>query len=140
MSDSDARTVRLAHPEISIEELDVFLSAVQRDGYLDRAKLDAAGMKLEKAHRIQVAVAAFLRPKRASERLTQRLDQARKAVEAALARNEAPPVKDSELSESIPPRLRELAADQSIAELYSESTLDALRARESQLLQLPRPV
>ncbi|MFT3836059.1 MAG: hypothetical protein QM723_03555 [Myxococcaceae bacterium] len=137
---SDARTLRLAYPEISVEELDVYASAVTPDGYLDRSKLEAGGMKLEKAHRIGIAVAAFLRPRRAQQRLAARLDQARLAVETAIAEHEAPPKKDSELAEMIPQRLRELNGDKAFSELYSDSTLSALKQREAQLLQLPRPV
>jgi hypothetical protein len=137
---SDARTLRLAYPEISVDELDVYVSAVTPDGYLDRNKIEAAGMKLEKAHRIGVAVAAFLRPRRAQQRLSERLDQARTAVEAAIAQQQPIPPRESDLAETIPQRLRELGTDHAFSELYSETTLSALRQREAQLLQLPRPV
>lgn len=137
---SDARTLRLAYPEISVAELDVYASAVTPDGYLDRTKIEAGGMKLEKAHRIGIAVAAFLRPRRAQQRLSERLAQARLAVETAIAEQKAPPKKDSELAETIPQRIRELSGDKAFSELYSQGTLDALRQREAQLLQLPRPV
>ncbi len=137
---SDARTLRLAYPEITPAELDVFLKAVLPDGEFDLKTLEARGMKLEQAHRIHVAVQAFCGPRRSAQKLEMRLSEAKFKVEAALARKEAPDAHELELAESLPAKLRELRSDRKLKELYSEATLATLQARERELMALALPL
>jgi hypothetical protein len=153
---ADARTLRLAHPDVSPEKLASFIRYQQ---VLLKALVDSSGddwagrfafshakalkeSKLDGLEQRQIAsaVESFCGRRWAARTVAERLAVAKKAVEEATARGVAPPAKDAALLEKAPDELKHLEDLTELEATLGSVTIASFEAREAELLELHRSV
>jgi hypothetical protein len=153
---ADARTLRLAHPDVSPERLEAFITYQRvllkaliessgddwagRFAFGHAKALKESGLDGLEQRRIATAVDAFAGRRWAARTVAERLEVAKKHVADAKARGAAPAAKELALVEKAPAELAELEDLHELEERLGAVTLSSLKAREAELLELHRAV
>jgi hypothetical protein len=153
---ADARTLRLAHPDVSPEKLDAFIryqrvllkALIESSGddwagrfAFGHAKaLKDSGLDGLEQRRIATAVEAFAGRRWAARTVAERLEVAKKHVADAKACGVAPAAKEARLVEKGPDELKELDDLTELEARLGAVTMASLKAREGELLELHRSV
>jgi hypothetical protein len=153
---TDARTLRLAHPDVSPEQVEAFiryqrtmlkaLMETSGDDWAGRfafghaRALKASGLDPLDQRRIASAAESFCGRRWAARTVTDRLAEARARVEEARARGAEAPAREISLIEKAPEELKHLEDLSELEEVLGPATMASLKSREAELLELHRSV
>jgi hypothetical protein len=153
---ADARTLRLAHPDVTPEKLEAFVRYQKvllkalidssgddwagRFAFSHAKGLKESGLDALEQRRIASAVEAFCGRRWSARTVAERLEVARKNVADATARGTKPSAKDATLVEKAPDELAHLEDLSELEAKLGAVTLASLKAREAEILELHRDV
>jgi hypothetical protein len=153
---ADARTLRLAHPDVSPEKLEAFIRYQRamlkalletsgddwagRFAFAHAHGLKDSGLDALDQRRIASAVESFCGRRWSARTVAERIAEAKARVEEARAHGRELPPREAALVERGPDELKRLEDFSDLEATLGSVTLASLRAREADLLELHRAV